>query len=444
MDTKLSRRSLVGSAGAAVIAGGALGPSAAVAGPRSLQSLPSQFTFSTWGDYRFYQDGYERMQKVAPEYAAVPFRNQQATSPEAMSQRLLSGAVAQAWDSMPDVVELDGLDIQRLADANLLVDLTDRFAPFATDVAPGVVQFATYQDRVVVCPWRPNTMAVWYRHDVWSEAGVNGDDIQLWSDFIEAGMQVTQHGYADGTKRYMIAMNPDPTFDLALLTQQGGVLFDAATGAPADIEQDPKFRQAFETQVAMATAGISIQIESFTPPWYQALKEGIVSCVIQGNWMDQILKQHTAETASGDWRIMEFPAFEPGGGRHALAGAAVVGALNKPNLDQDLAWAFMQHSFYDLSITPSLYSKWFLEPCWLPAQNSPENEYHKPQEFYGGQNPGEIDQRIQRDAFVPVGSPYSSEVMQIINTALARAISGDEAVDAAITSAAARIREIGA
>jgi lactose/L-arabinose transport system substrate-binding protein len=395
------------------------------------------FSFSTWGDYRFFQDGFERMRKVVPKYANVQFKNQQATSPPVLSQRLLAGRMAQSWNTMPDVAELLWPDIARLADAGLLVDLTDRFKPFEKDVAPAVVEGVTYNGRIMACPWRPNTMMVWYREDVWSQAGVKADDIKLWSDFIEAGKKVTQHTYADGKKRYMMNRDASPTFSIELLTQQGGTLFDRKTGKLLAFENDPKFRTAFETQVSMLTSGIATQIDSFTPPWYEALKAGTVSCIIQGNWMDQILKQHTPE-ASGNWRVMEFPAFEAGGPRHALAGVAVVGAINKPDLDQDLAWEFMQHSFYDTNITPSLYTRWFLEPCYLPAQNSPENKYHTSQPFYGGQNPGELDQKIQKDAFTPSSSKNFDLVMSYINAEFAKAVAGKESVDAAIKAAATK------
>ncbi len=435
----MKRQEFLGRA-AALGAGVALSssvPVSAIAAGRSQEAVPPTFAFSTWGDYRFYQDGFQRMQKVVPKYASVQFHNQQVTGAPIMAQRLLAGYVAQAWGTMPDVAEVLWQDIARLAAAGLLVDLTDRFKPYAHQVAPAVLDVATYNGHVVACPWRPNTMAVYYRHDVWSEAGINADRIKTWSDFIAAGKQVTQHKYADGKKRYMMNVDASPGFSLEMLTQQGGVLFDRRTRKLVAFEKDPQFQRAFATQVAMARSGIAIQMTSFTPPWYQALKDGVVSSVIQGNWMDQVLEEQAPETA-GKWRVMEFPSVTPGGGRHALAGAAVVVAINKPGLDKDLVWAFMQHSFYDAKISPSLYNRWFLEPCYLPAENSPAFVYNRPSHFYGGENPGALDQKIQHNAYAPVGSPNFDLVMQYINTEFAKAIAGQESVDAAIRAAAAK------
>jgi hypothetical protein len=58
--------------------------------------------------------------------------------------------------------------------------------------------------------------------------------------------------------------------------------------------------------------------------------------------------------------------------------------------------------------------------------------------FLWGQNPGTLDQKIQHDAYAPVGSPNYDLVMQYINTEFAKAIAGQESVDAAIRAAAVK------
>jgi hypothetical protein len=98
----------------------------------------------------------------------------------------------------------------------------------------------------------------------------------------------------------MMNVDASPGFSLEMLTQQGGVLFDRRTRKLVAFEKDPQFHRAFATQVVMARSGIAIQMTSFTPPWYQALKDGVVSSVIQG-WMDQVLEEQAPKRpASGE------------------------------------------------------------------------------------------------------------------------------------------------
>jgi lactose/L-arabinose transport system substrate-binding protein len=416
-------------------------PFSAAAAERPRTNIPAVFTFSTWGDYRFYKDGFQRMQKAYPRYASVQFNNQQVPSSDVLRERLLTGYVAKAWNSMPDVCEVGNPDVPRLASAGVLVDLTDRIKPYTKDLAPAVLQTVSYKGRVMACPWRPNTAMIYYRHDVWSQAGVKADAINLWSDYIAAGKKIASHKFADGVKRYIMNRDATPGFMIDLLTQQGGQLFDPHTGKLL-IDTDPRFRRAFETQVAMYRSGIGIQINGFSPAWFQALKQGIVSSYIAENWMDQILEENMPDTA-GKWRTMEYPAFVPGGGRDALGGAAVVVAINKPGLDKDLVWRFMQHSFFDTPVTVSLYNTWHLVPAYLAAESSPDLLYNRPVPFYGGQNQGALDRKIQKHAFTQVYTPQFALATQYISTALAEAVAGKESVTAAIKKAAAKIRAAG-
>jgi len=133
-------------------------------------------------------------------------------------------------------------------------------------------------------------------------------------------------------------------------------------------------------------------------------------------------------SGKGDWRVGELPAFSAGGGRKALNGAAVVVALNTPGADMDLNWEFMQKSFYDTTITPGLYTSWYLEPCWYPVED--KVGYNSSLDYYGGQNPGAVDVEVQQGALQENGSASYAQVTDILSTALSKAISGMSVSDA--------------
>ncbi len=412
--------------------------------PRTARaSVPATFTFSTWGDYRLYQDAFQRLQKAYPRYAPVQFSNQEAAAQgstagaDVLTQRLLAGYVAKAYATMPDVCELSNGALPELAAAGLLVDLTDRFQPYLKGLAPAVIQAVSYKGRIYACPWRANTSQLYYREDIWSQAGVKADDIKTWNDYIAAGKRIKAYKFSDGVQRYITNSGATPGFNTNLLTQQGGQIFDQS--GKLLIDTDPRFRAAFQTQVSLIQSGVTSQVTSFTPAWFQGFKDGSISSVYLEVWMDQILQENAPDTA-GKWRVMRYPAFSVGGGRDVVDGAAIVVAINKPGLDKDLAWDFMRNSFLNPAVTVALCNKWFFPPAYLPATSNSALIYNHPSAFYGGQVLETLDRTVQQHAYSPIYNKDYPTALQYINQAFADAVAGKQSVSAAIQKAAGKIR----
>ena len=426
----LSRRGFIGlglgaAVGTAVTACGTSGASAS-------GGTPADFNFSTYGDVGFYQQAFQEMQKADPRYRKVKFVSQEATSQTGQTARLLTGMVGHAFNTLPDVCEVTWSDVARLANANVIADLTDQFKPYTSQVSPAVVSPVTVNGRTMACPWRPNTCLFWYNDTYLKQAGIDGAEIATYDDYLSAGKKFAAHKFADGKSRYMCNVEPSPTFNTLFLTQQGKTLFDAGSQKLLDFRSSDEFTNAFEFQVEQARSGISLSVTDYTATWYQALGEGLVASMLLPNWVDQDLRENVP-AGKGDWRVAELPAFEPGGGTKALYGVAVVVVINKPGLDLDLAWSFMQRGFYDTSITPPLYSQWYLEPCYYPAET--KTTWNSSLAYYGGQNPGAVDLAIQHGAYQEVGSPSYAQVTSILSTALSQAQQGQSSVRAAIESA---------
>jgi lactose/L-arabinose transport system substrate-binding protein len=338
---------------------------------------------------------------------------------------------------MPDVCELSNGALPQLAAAGLLVDLTERFAPYLKDLAPAVIQAVSYKGRIYACPWRANTSQLYYREDVWSEAGVTAGDIKTWSDYIAAGKKIKAHKFSDGMQRYITNTDATPSFNVNFLSQQGGQIFDR--NGKLLIDRDPRFRAAFQTQLSIIGAKIGAPVTSWTPGWYQGFKDGTISSVAEEVWMDQIIQENAPETA-GKWRVMRYPAVSTGGGRDVVDGAAIVVAINKPGLDQELAWRFMQHSFLNTPVAVQLCNKWFYPPAYLPATRSAALSYNHPSAFYGGELLEALDRTIQQHAYAPIFNKYYPTALQYINQGFADAVAGKLSVDAAIKKAAHKIR----
>jgi lactose/L-arabinose transport system substrate-binding protein len=433
----MSRRRVLG-AGLGLAAGalvGASGPGSAwasIGGARRLAdtTAPKNFVFSTWGSVGFYEDGYQAMQKVVPQYAHTPFVSHEAASPTAVREDIITGFAARNYSSLPAVCEVTWSDIAYLASYGTLLDLTDLFKPYVSQISPAVLDIVTVDGKIIACPWRPNTCLFWYNDKVLTEVGIDGASLTTYAAYMDAGMKVAAHKFADGKPHYLNSTDPSPAFNTWFLTQQGEVLFNKE-GNLLDFRQDSRFKAAMQLQVDLAQPKLSMSVGEYTASWYQALADDLIATIIVPNWMDQNLREDVT-SGKGDWRVAELPAFSAGGGRKALNGAAVVVALNTPGADLDLAWSFMQKSFYDQAISPGVYTTWYLEPCWYPVED--KVGYHTSLPYYGGEDPGAVDVAVQRGAIQEVGSQYYAQATTILSTALAKAIGG-LSVDKAISYA---------
>jgi len=410
--------------------------------PTQAPTVPSKFTFSTWGDPTFFEDGFERMKADYPQYGSVEWEFLPGgDGTEDLLSKLIVDRAAESWDTMPDAAEMSTSYIPQLAEAGVLVDLTDLIAPFRDDISSAILEGVTWNGKVWAVPWMPNSAMIWYNIEVFNMAGVSADDIETWDDFITVGKIVTEFQYPDGQKRYM--SNADTAWGPGMqiqemLQQQCSGFFDPQTG-DLTIDTDPAFRQAVEFWAKAYTEGILLPGEEWETPWFDALNDGIIATYISANWMDQVI-QGDLENAEGKWRAMKFPAFEKGGSRASFeGGSANVVVLNKPDINLDLAWAFMEHSFLNGDVTGDLAADHMLVPAYLPALKHPY--FSEPNEFYGGQIVGALDLEIQNEA--KCAFPYTehfAEAQDLILVEIQEVWAGNKSVDQAITDAAEAIR----
>jgi ABC-type glycerol-3-phosphate transport system substrate-binding protein len=412
--------------------------------PMAEPSDPGKLMFSTWGDPTFFEDGFNRMKSSYPEYADAEWEFLPGgDGTEDLLSKIIVDFAAEAWDTMPDVAEMNTGMIPQLAEAGLLVDLTDLVAPYKDDISPAVLEGITYEGKVWAVPWMPNSGMIWYNVEVFEEAGVDAEGIQTWDDFFKAGEQIRDYEFADGVDRFITSgdMGWGPGMPLQLMLQQEcSGFFDPDTGE-LTIDTDPAFRQAFEFWAGAMNEGILFPVAEWETPWYNGLNEGIIASYPSANWMDQVI-QFELENAEGKWRAMKLPAFSPGGSQAAFeGGSANVIVLDKPDADMDLISTYMVNSFFNPDMTGDLLSTHALVPAYIPALSHPY--YSGPNEFYGGQEVGRLDKEIQESA--SCAFPYTenhAEAMDLILVEMQEVWAGNKTSDQAITDAATAIRDV--
>jgi len=403
---------------------------------------PAKLMFSTWGDPTFFEDGFNRMTEANPKYANAEWEFLPGgDGTEDLLAKLIVDFAAESWETMPDMAEMSTSHIPQLAEAGVLVDLTALVGPYRDDISPAILEGVTWNGKIWAMPWMPNTAMIWYNKEVFDMAGVEAVKIEPWQAYIDAGVVISEFEFPDGVDRYIT--NADigwgPGMMIQIMLQQQCAGFFAPETGELTIEDDPAFRNAFEFWTTAYELGILLPVEEWETAWFDGLNEGIIATYPSANWMDQVI-QLDLEDADGKWRAMKLPAFEAGGSRASFeGGSANVIVLNKPDIDLDLAWAFIEHSYLNKDVTGDLTSSHMLVPAYIPALEHPY--YTEPNDFYGGQAIGLLDREIQEAATCAFSyTEYHAEAMDLIMVEMQEVWSGNKTVDEAIQDAADAIR----
>lgn len=179
----LSRRSLL-QGSAAAIAAGTL-PVVGRAAPRAQDA--AKLTF--WVISPFTPDDQAPIFAAAKQYqeehgveVAV-----EATAPPDMLNKLIT---AVRGGGGPDVVSVDSAWNATLGAAEILVDITDRFAPIADQFFPGPVETGLYLGKQYAAPWYTNNVALFYNKGLFAAAGIESPPA-TWDELVEKGKALT-------------------------------------------------------------------------------------------------------------------------------------------------------------------------------------------------------------------------------------------------------------
>jgi lactose/L-arabinose transport system substrate-binding protein len=391
----------------------------------------------TWGDERFFKHAFDLLVQRYPEYRNIQWITGKSGDDAQQLQKLLVAYAAKSH--LPDLAEVPARALPALAKAGVLLDLTDRMMPYRTNIAPGALQLSTYRGRIYAVPFTLDFGMVFYRRDVFQAVGIDPAQLRSWEDYIAAGKKIVSFRFPDGKKRFMLNIGTssiDWYFPHYLLTQLHVGLFDPQTGDTL-IDRDDRVRMALRMVYRLATEGIAVRMDSWTAPWYAAIRDGVLATLVVGTWMDQILQLQFPDTA-GKWGFMHVPAFDRGGDRIPIQVASGVSVISGTS-DPELSWKYLETAFLDARNTVLLDKRWFLTPVYLPSHNDPY--YTQAVPFYQGQSFKAFHvQMMKKVRYVPSFVPGSDEAFGYLTRELLLAIGGQKSIDRAIEDAANTIR----
>ncbi|MDF1522632.1 MAG: extracellular solute-binding protein [Trueperaceae bacterium] len=231
-------------------------------------------------------------------------------------------------------------------------------------------------DAMYAIPYDSGPTAMFYRRDLYEQAGIDVDAIETWDDYIAAGQAM--NAATDGAvKMGTVAKGADDEWFRMLANQAGCFYFDndatqVTVAQPGCVQALDTLKKLYDADV-LAVGGWSEQIQLF--------QNSSVASAFFGSWYGGVI-QAEAPDQSGLWGVYLTPALEPGGVRASnLGGSALAIPASGQNLE--LAYDFVVNALADVDNQIVILRDYGLTPSLLTLLEDPFLDEGVP--FFGGQ-----------------------------------------------------------
>lgn len=323
--------------------------------------------------------------------------------------------------NVPDIWDTEGPVTNEYIKAGALLDITDKAKKYMDDFVAYKWTEVMNNNKIYALPWDTAPVGMFYRRDLFTQAGIDPATINTWDDFIAAG------------KKYQTAMNPIGKTDKyiffmsrkadvqdmyqILLSQYSGSLFDEK-GNPTF--NTPQGLAAMALMKKISDSGINAEIGWWTPEFYAAIKNGTIAALPQGVWMGGQIKE-IAPDLTGKWGVFPLPAVEAGGVRSAVRGGSNL-AIPAKAKNPDAAWKFIEFALANKESQLAMYKAYNIFPALKACYNDPV--FNEPMPYFNNQKTSQLFIKAQDE--IPLTFHYgqyhiqtttllSKEIVQYLN-----------------------------
>ena len=230
--------------------------------------------------------------------------------------------------------------------------------------------------KVFAMPWDSGPVMVFYRRDLYRQAGIDPATIATWDDFIAAGKALSA---ATGGKVKMATIGKGSDDEwFRMLAVQNRCFYFGEDGTSVTVDQ-PGCVQALDKVKAIWDAGI-LNVGGWDEQ-IQFDKAGAAASQLYGGWYEGTIRSNDPDQ-SGRWGAYAMPALTAGGNRASnIGGSSLAIASSSPN--KAAAWAFVTYALGTDAGQIGMMKYRGLVPSLLSAVNDPYVKQAQP--FWGGQ-----------------------------------------------------------
>ncbi|MFI2608428.1 ABC transporter substrate-binding protein [Kitasatospora sp. NPDC018619] len=334
-----------------------------------------------------------------------------------------------AGSGLPDVLTVEGHRLPTYIGnfPHGLVDLTSRAAELKSRFSPAAWRAVTDgAGKVFALPWDSGPCALFYRRDLFQQAGIDPAGLSTWDDYLTAGTALKA---ATGRKLLILDAKQDSMFAM-LLQQQGQRWFTDGRVAVAT--------PAAERALTLMKQLVDRDLVDFENGW-----DGLVSGTHDGKaattptaaWWDGTLTTDMADLG-GKLGVVPLPAFTPGGTRTSNSGGSAL-CVPAQSRNPETAWAFLSFLLADKANQASMMQHEGLFPAYLPALDDPY--FQQPAPYYGGQPAMRLFAELTRSIPAVELTADDSKAGDIVTTAVNQVLHNGADPGTVLRSAARQI-----
>ncbi|UQN09846.1 sugar ABC transporter substrate-binding protein [Deinococcus sp. QL22] len=263
----------------------------------------------------------------------------------------------------------------------------------------------TANGRRYAMPWDSGPVVLFYRRDLYQQAGINPTAIRTWDDFIAAGKKLNAK-FGNKVKMATIANGQDDEWFRMLANQNGCFYFDDGgqqitinkSGCVTALNTIKKLNDA----KVLATGDWGGQITN--------IKAGKTASAMYGAWYEGTIRTNAADQ-KGKWGVYLMPASRTGGVRASNLGGSAL-AIPSSSKNKPAAFAFLQHAVGSTTGQIAMLKTQGLVPSLLAATKDPY--VAQGQAFWGNQKVWQTILGTLGDVPQARGTQYFQDARQIM------------------------------
>ncbi|PCG19041.1 extracellular solute-binding protein [Brachyspira sp. G79] len=343
------------------------------------------------------------------KYPKIKINVQEFGGPPQLYEK--AGVVLSSGQGIPDIMQIESDFIQtysetypqRFLDLKTLVPTN-----FNSIVDPSKVPTSyDTEGKLTSIPWDSGPVVIYYREDLFKEAGIDPNTIETYDDLIAAGkdlqaklpnVKLTGFSFTqdDGVWRTLMVQN-----NIYYLDTNGNITLSS----PRAVESMQLVKRLIDEGLVLNTVNWDTGI--------RAHKNGEIAMSFNGGWWGGTMKDQMPEMA-GKWKAMEIPAYTQGGVRASSLGGSTLTITATDPIKQAAAWAFIEHSLLNTDSQLLMYEKYGLFPSYLPAYE--DERFLQPDPYFGNQNYNELLGKVTKN--IPPALYNSDDYSDLRNVAV--------------------------
>lgn len=276
---------------------------------------------------------------------------------------------------VPDIIQIESDYVQTFAetypqyffDMNGYIDIEGKVDPSKISTS------YDSEGKLVSIPWDSGPVVMFYREDLFNQAGIDINSIITFEDYISAGKKLKEK-FPNITMTGLPFTQDENLFRCLLVANKSYYLNNKGEITVAS-------SKAIET-LQMIKRLIDEGVAKNTINWDGGIianKNGELASWIMGGWWGGTIKDQMPEM-KGKWKIAPIPAF-PDGARASSSGGAGLSITASEPIKQAAALEFIKESLMNVDNQLMMYEKYSLFPSYLPTYD--DERFLKSDDYFG-------------------------------------------------------------